>query len=624
MRISGLKLHSIAIADPPLRSSYGLHAPWALRTIVELETDDGIRGISETYGGEAPRAALEALRPSVLGMDPFRLAGLFEDLNRESSDTQQADVPGGRSQTWLVPGENPLDQVNRSFAAIEIACLDIIGKATGQPVCDVIGGRVRDEVSFSAYLFYKHAGGGGDGGYPDEYGEVLSPEALVRECRQMVHQYGFREIKLKGGVLDPDVEIASIRTLRDEFGPAMPLRIDPNCAWSVDTSVHVGEALAEELSGAGYLEDPCPGLEGMAEVQERLIERGIQTSFGSNVAVTSFPDVPRASQLDAVQIVLSDPHYWGGLRQVQYLSHLCSVLGMGLSMHSNSHLGVSLMAMTHVAAASPNLSFACDTHYPWQTERDEVVAGGRIPIREWLRAHSGSSRAWVSNLITISWREGANVTQPSRSASATMKPKCANTWTRTGSEFFRAGSHILAAVSQREFAARLRGVFGFPVTPFKNDLSLDLAALERNVDEMAEWPFCAMVAAGGTGELYSLTPGEAELVVRTAVSAVNGRMPVVAGTGFNAALGTEIAQRAERAGADAILILPPYYIASPESGLFAYYEAIASATSLPVMIYSRDWAVFTPEMVARLSDAATITGRRGKTVRATSGDCSAS
>ncbi len=157
-------------------------------------------------------------------------------------------------------------------------------------------------------------------------------------------------------------------------------------------------------------------------------------------------------------------------------------------------------------------------------------------------------------------------------------------------------------MSQREFAARLRGVFGFPVTPFKNDLSLDLAALERNVDEMAEWPFCAMVAAGGTGELYSLTPGEAELVVRTAVSAVNGRMPVVAGTGFNAALGTEIAQRAERAGAEAILILPPYYIASPESGLFAYYEAIASATSLPVMIYSRDWAVFTPEMVARLSD----------------------
>lgn len=379
MKISALKLHSIAIADPPLRSSYGLHAPWALRTIVELETDDGIRGVSETYGGEAPRAALEAIRNRVLEMDPFQLAGLLQDINCETHTEalQQDRVPGGRSQTWLVPGENPLDQANRTFAAIEIACLDIIGKAVGRSVCDVIGGRVRDRVPFSAYLFYKHAGGGGVN-YPDEFGEVLSPDAIVRECRQMVDQYGFKEIKLKGGVLEPHVEIESIRALRREFGSAMPLRIDPNCAWSVDTSVRVGESLAEELSAGGYLEDPCPGLEGMAEVRRRLLAQNIQTPLGSNVAVTGFADVPRAKGLDAVQIVLSDPHYWGGLRQVQLLSHLCSVLGMGLSMHSNSHLGVSLMAMTHVAAASPNLTFACDTHYPWQTERDEVVAGGRI------------------------------------------------------------------------------------------------------------------------------------------------------------------------------------------------------------------------------------------------------
>ena len=102
-------------------------------------------------------------------------------------------MPGGRSQTFLVPGENPLDQNARTFAAIEIACLDIIGKATGQPVCDVIGGRVRDEVSFSAYLFYKHGGGGGVGSdkREDEYGEVLSAEATVREAKQMIAQYGF-------------------------------------------------------------------------------------------------------------------------------------------------------------------------------------------------------------------------------------------------------------------------------------------------------------------------------------------------------------------------------------------------------------------------------------------------
>jgi len=373
-----MKLHSIAISDPPLRSSYGLHAPYALRTIVELETDDGFTGVSETYGGDGPIAALEAVRERVIGMDPFRLAGLYQEMN------QQVAASGDRSQTYLVPGENPLDSSARTFAAIEFACLDIIGKAVGKPVCDVIGGRVRDAVPFSAYLFYKHGGGGGLGEdrREDEYGEVLDPTAAVREAKQMIARYGFREIKLKGGVLPPDVEILTIQALRQEFGASCPLRIDPNCAWSVDTSVNVGRTLRDELSDGGYLEDPCPQLDGMAEVRRRLVAESNHTPLASNVAVTNFADVPRARNLDAVQIVLCDPHYWGGMRQVQHLSHMCGVLGMGLSMHSNSHLGVSLMAMTHVAAACPNLTYACDTHYPWQTSIDEVVAGGRIPIAD--------------------------------------------------------------------------------------------------------------------------------------------------------------------------------------------------------------------------------------------------
>src|SRR5262249_49089213 len=159
-----------------------------------------------------------------------------------------------------------------------------------------------------AYLFYKHGAEG-----EDEYGEVLDARSCVRECRQMVAKYGFREIKLKGGVLEPDVEIASIRALREEFGPSYPLRIGPNCGWRVDTSIGAGCELREELSDGGYLEDPCASLEGMAEVRRRLLAEGNDTPQGSNVAVTSFADVPRAKSLDAVQIVLSDPHYWGGL-----------------------------------------------------------------------------------------------------------------------------------------------------------------------------------------------------------------------------------------------------------------------------------------------------------------------
>lgn len=157
-------------------------------------------------------------------------------------------------------------------------------------------------------------------------------------------------------------------------------------------------------------------------------------------------------------------------------------------------------------------------------------------------------------------------------------------------------------MTPREFTASLHGVFGFPVTPFKQDLSLDLEALEKNVDGMASYPFCALVAAGGTGELYSLSPDEVEQVIATTVRAVNGRMPVVAGTGFNLPLGQEIARRAERAGAACILALPPYYIQAPEEGLFAFYQSIGQASALPMMVYSRDWAIFTPEMVARLAD----------------------
>jgi 5-dehydro-4-deoxyglucarate dehydratase len=149
---------------------------------------------------------------------------------------------------------------------------------------------------------------------------------------------------------------------------------------------------------------------------------------------------------------------------------------------------------------------------------------------------------------------------------------------------------------------RIRGVLGFPVTPFRKDLSLDLDGLAANVDRMARHPFCALVAAGGTGEIYSLTPEEAGEVVRVSVDAAAGRMPVVAGTGYNATMGADIARRAEKAGADCILALPPYYTGAPFEGLIDYYRAIGSATGLPLMVYSRDWAVFTPGMVARVAD----------------------
>jgi glucarate dehydratase len=378
MKIKDLRIHSIAIADPPLRSSYGLHAPYALRTILELESDDGIIGINETYGGETPAAALRALKEKIIGADPFRITGLINPEMRSKRNGRD------RSQTFLVPGENPLDETTRTYAAIEVACLDLIGKSIGVPVCDLIGGRVREKVSFSAYPFYKHAGGGGEGKdlREDEYGEALSPESLVEQTKKMISLYGFGSVKFKAGVLDPELEVETIKLMYKEFGPGVPLRIDPNSAWTVDTSVEVGKALATELSGGGYLEDPTAGIAGMGEVRKRLLSIGIKVPLASNVAVTSFGDIPASVTADAVQIILCDHHYWGGMRQVQHLAKLAETFNIGLSMHSNSHLGISLMAMAHVAAATPHLTYACDTHYPWQSEKDEVVLGGKIKIKD--------------------------------------------------------------------------------------------------------------------------------------------------------------------------------------------------------------------------------------------------
>ena len=366
----------VAIADPPLRSSYGLHQPYALRNILEFISEDGVIGVSETYGGEAPMNALLSLNEQIQGADPYQLTGTLASMLGQEGTAQDT------TQTHLVPGENPVDANRRTYAAIEVGCLDLIGKTVGQSVCDLIGGRVRDRVPFSAYPFYKHAGGGGEGddSREDKYGECLSPETLVGQVIRMREEYGFGSIKFKAGVLHPDEEIETIKQLYRELGPEVPLRIDPNSAWTVETSVRVGKELAEELGRGGYLEDPTASISGMAEVRRRLLAEGITTPLATNVAVTCFDDLPQAIKEDAAQIILCDHHYWGGMRQVQHLAKLCQTFDLGLSMHSNNHLGISLMGMAHVASATPHLTYACDTHYPWQTEEDEIVIGGRVPI----------------------------------------------------------------------------------------------------------------------------------------------------------------------------------------------------------------------------------------------------
>jgi glucarate dehydratase len=183
----------------------------------------------------------------------------------------------------------------------------------------------------------------------------------------MVDTYGFGSLKLKGGVFEPEAEAEAIAALREAF-PELPLRLDPNANWSVATSLRVAPRLEGLLE---YLEDPTEGNPGMAEVARKTT-----LPLATNMCVTSFEEVPEAAALDSVAVVLSDHHYWGGFRASQRLAGICDTFGWGVSMHSNTHLGISLAAMTHLAAATPNLTYACDTHSPWQ--REEIIEPGAL------------------------------------------------------------------------------------------------------------------------------------------------------------------------------------------------------------------------------------------------------
>jgi 5-dehydro-4-deoxyglucarate dehydratase len=157
-----------------------------------------------------------------------------------------------------------------------------------------------------------------------------------------------------------------------------------------------------------------------------------------------------------------------------------------------------------------------------------------------------------------------------------------------------------------ELRQRLSGVIAFPITPFGNDLALDLDGLRHNLTKLIAHPICAIVAAGGTGEMYSLTAAEHLQVIQATVEVAAGRVPVIAGVGFGQQQAIEMAQAAAQSGADGILAFPPYYPQADDEGMLEYYRAIGSATPLGMFIYSRDWANFSAAMVERLTSIETL------------------
>ena len=363
MKILDVVLTPVAFADPPLLNVMGVHEPFALRGIVQVKCEDGIVGLGESYGDEAFLGEVRKVLPQLRGHDVFDLPGLQRLVANALSGTVLTDAHG------LIGGFSIRKTVASVYSLFEVACLDVQGQYLGRPVSDLLGGKARDAVEFSAYLFYKY--GKHVDGREDSWGEITTPETLVGSAKRMIDEYGFRSIKLKGGVYEPAQEVDGIRALAEAF-PGHPLRIDPNAAWTPETGIRV----AGELDGVlEYLEDPTPGIEGMARVAESA-----SMPLATNMCVVNFGDVEPGFRARAIGVLLSDHHFWGGLRATQSLSVTCESFGVGLSMHSNSHLGISLAAMVHVAAATPHLTYACDTHWPWKVE--DVINPGVLEFRE--------------------------------------------------------------------------------------------------------------------------------------------------------------------------------------------------------------------------------------------------
>jgi glucarate dehydratase len=360
LTIKELRVTPIALPDPPLLASSGCHGPYFLRTIVEIVTAGGIMGVGETGGSERTVAELKRATNGIIG----------------TSAAEYRKFP-----------EPPLRLSSRSYAAMEVACLDAIGKATGLRLCELLGGPVREEPEFASYLFFRYAAdhpalladkrivddrGRGDKAL-DQYGEVRTPEAMADMAYKLHEKFGYRVHKLKAGVLKPDVELEALKAISDRFGGKHLVRIDPNARWSVETALKIGRGMKD--LPLEYYEDPVAGQQQMAQVRQQC---GLKMS--TNMCVTQLSHIPQAVRIQPVDVVLADHHGWGGFASCQALGMMAGPLGWTLSQHSNNHAGVSMAAMIHLAALIPELTMASDTHYPWLVDGADIIAGGKLPM----------------------------------------------------------------------------------------------------------------------------------------------------------------------------------------------------------------------------------------------------
>jgi glucarate dehydratase len=342
MRITDLRATTVTVPlEAPLRHANGCHWGRFVRTIVEVETDEGLIGLGEMGGGgESAEASFRALKSYLIGHDPARL----EEL-RFLISNPTASLYNNRTQI---------------VAAIEFACLDILGQKWGVPVSEILGGRLRERVPFASYLFFR---------YPhDGKGEVRTIKQLVESAKELKKLYGFTSHKLKGGVFPPEYELECYRALASELDGDR-FRFDPNGVWSTETSIWFGQQI--ENIRNDYLEDPVFGMNGMRRVREK-----VHLPLATNTVVINFEQLAANVLNTAVDVILLDTTFWGGIRACVKAAAVCETFQLGVAVHSSGELGIQLATMLHLGAVIPNLSFAADAHYHHLT--DDIIEGGKL------------------------------------------------------------------------------------------------------------------------------------------------------------------------------------------------------------------------------------------------------
>ncbi|MBV7537228.1 glucarate dehydratase [Duganella sp. sic0402] len=389
--ITAMRVVPVAGYDSMLLNLCGAHSPYFTRNLVLLTDSAGNTGIGEVPGGAGILAALERSVPLVVGTQ----IGLY---NRTLNAIRAAI--GGHHQVTSAAEAEVLKQpheinlrLDNVVTAVEAALLDLLGQHLGVPVCELLGsGQQRDSVPMLAYLFYigdrqrtdlpYQSGDGQTGWYKRRNEEAMTPAGIVELAEATVEKYGFRDFKLKGGVMPGAVELEAITAIKKRY-PDSRVTLDPNGAWSLREAIEICKGQGHIMA---YAEDPCgpengySGREIMAEFRRAT---GIPTA--TNMVATDWRQMAHSHLLGAVDIPLADPHFWTMQGSVR-LAQLCEQWGLTWGSHSNNHFDVSLAMFTHAAAAAPGNITAIDTHWIWQEGQERLtreplqIVGGAVQV----------------------------------------------------------------------------------------------------------------------------------------------------------------------------------------------------------------------------------------------------